>query len=79
MPHQGSGYSATSWKGVVVLFAYCGLGFAALSIIPSLALRFLANEPILILGSLLLALCLLMAWVYGLIWLLRKKASRWVG
>jgi hypothetical protein len=76
LPEQGSGYSATSWKGVVVVLAYSliGLPMVGAAILPALLLS--PNTPAVLLASLLIALGLIVAWAYGLMWIVRKKASR---
>jgi len=75
-PERGMGYSATSWKGVVVVLAYSlmGLPLVGAAFVPAQLLS--PNQPVVLLGSLLIALGLIVAWAYGLMWIVRKKASR---
>jgi hypothetical protein len=64
---------------VVVVLAYSLIGFPLVGapFVPAFVL--LPNQPVALLGSLLIALGLIVAWAYGLIWVVRKKASRWQG
>jgi len=78
-PEQGSGYSATSWKGIAALLAYSLVGLPLVGVPFVFALLLLPNQPVALLGSLLIALGLIVAWAYGLMWIVRKKASRWEG
>jgi flagellar biogenesis protein FliO len=51
-----------------------GLPLVGAAFVPAQLLS--PNQPVVLLGSLLIALGLIVAWAYGLMWIVRKKASR---